>query len=287
MKVTIEITDLWKRYGAIEALRGVTLSVAEGEIVGLLGPNGAGKTTLIRTLIGATRPSSGQVMVLGFDPLRSVWPLRRQIGYMPQQPALYLDLSPQDNVRFFAQAYGLQDEAAHIEAALQFTDLLTRRHDPVHTFSGGMRQRVSLACALVHRPPILLLDEPSAGVDPRLRQIFWDHFRHLAEAGTTILVSTHQLDEALHCDRVAVMRRGEILACDTPRNLLQSGQTAVTIWRHDRSESHTLANYSQQLPLLLHGYGLDTAVQRIELEMETMEDVVLGLTGDQPGEQPS
>jgi ABC-2 type transport system ATP-binding protein len=287
MKTTITINDLWKRYGRVEALRGVTLSIAAGEIFGLLGPNGAGKTTLIRTLIGATKPSAGQVTVLDLDPLRAVWQVRRQIGYMPQLPALYPDLSPRDNIRFFGQGYGLADTEAQVTAVLALTDLIERQHDPVQTFSGGMRQRVSLACALVHRPAILLLDEPSAGVDPRLRQSFWDHFRRLAEAGATILVSTHQLDEALHCDRVAVMRRGEILACDTPRNLLQSGQTAVTIWRQDRAESHTLANYPQQLPLLLHDYGLDTAVQRIELDMETMEDVVLGLTADQPGEQPS
>ena len=185
MKVTIEITDLWKRYGRVEALRGVTLSIAAGEIFGLLGPNGAGKTTLIRTLIGATKPSAGQVIVLAMDPRRDVWQVRRQIGYMPQQPALYPDLSPRDNVRFFAQGYGLTDTEAQVTAALALTDLIDRQHDPVQTFSGGMRQRVSLACALVHRPPILLLDEPSAGVDPRLRQTFWDHFRRLAEAELT------------------------------------------------------------------------------------------------------
>jgi ABC-2 type transport system ATP-binding protein len=280
----IVIDNLQKRYGRIEALKGVTLTIAQGKIFGLLGANGAGKTTLMRTLVGAIRPTAGHVSLLAVDPAREPHRVRRLVGYMPQQPALYEDLSARDNIRFFARAHNTPHLNRQVDEALAFTDLTGRQHDPVHTFSGGMKQRVSLACALVHRPPLLLLDEPSAGVDPRLRQTFWRHFRELAAQGTTILVSTHQLDEALHCDQVAVMRQGEILACDAPRRLLQRGQAAVTIWRDGRSETTTVSDYPQALPELLRPYSLDTAVTRIEIEPETLEEIILRLINAQTTE---
>lgn len=273
----IIIHNLQKRYGRLEALKGATLTIPQGQIFGLLGPNGAGKTTLIRTLVGAIQPTAGQISLLGVDPTREPRRVRRLVGYMPQQPALYEDLSARENIYFFARAHHALQLARRVDEALAFTDLTGRQHDPVHTFSGGMKQRVSLACALVHRPPLLLLDEPSAGVDPQLRQTFWRHFRELAAQGTTILVSTHQLDEALHCDLVAVMRQGMILAYDTPRRLLQRGQTAVTIWRDGCPETTTVSDYPHALPELLRPYSLDAAVTRIEIEPETLEEVILRL----------
>ena len=148
----IELHQLAKRYGRIDALRSVTLSVGAGEIFGLLGPNGAGKTTLIRLLTGSTRPSAGDVKVLGLDPVRDSQSVRRQIGYMPQAPALYEDLSPRDNIRFFSRAHKLENLEQRIDQVLDLSNLRSRERDPVYTFSGGMKQRVSLACALVHRP---------------------------------------------------------------------------------------------------------------------------------------
>jgi ABC-2 type transport system ATP-binding protein len=271
---------LAKRYGRIEALKDVSLNIPRGQIFGLLGANGAGKTTLLRALVGAVRPNDGRISVLGLNPQQQPRQARQLIGYMPQQPALYDDLSARENVRFFARAHHTPHLARQVDEALAFTDLTSRQHDPVHTFSGGMKQRVSLACALVHQPPLLLLDEPSAGVDPRLRESFWQHFRELARQGATILVSTHQLDEALHCDQVAVLRQGAVLACDTPRGLLQRGQATVTIWQNGQPHQSTVSDYPQALPELLRPFCLDTAVTRIEVEPETLEAVILRLINE-------
>lgn len=276
----IQVTGLRKSYGQIEALCGVDLSIQRGEIFGLLGSNGAGKSTLIRILIGTLSADDGTAQVLGLDPRRERARLRLQIGYMPQHRALYEDLSARDNVRFFARAQPIDDLERRIDEVLNFMQLSERQHDPVYGYSGGMEQRVSLACALVHRPRLLFLDEPSTGVDPKLRESLWSHFRELVTQGVTILVSTHQMDEALHCDRVAVMRAGEILACDTPRNLLARGKANVTICRDGQAHTQTIANYAEELPVML---GVAPEVSRIEVREDTLEDVVLSLIneGDQ------
>ncbi|MBI3863700.1 MAG: ABC transporter ATP-binding protein [Planctomycetia bacterium] len=273
----IVVDRLQKRFGAVEALKGVSLTVTQGEIFGLLGSNGAGKTTLIKTLIGALRATAGTVSVLELDPIRQAHALRPSIGYMPQAPALYEDLSPRENLRFFGIPHGPPDLEPRLDEVLSFIDLRSRETDPVYGFSGGMKQRVSLACALVHRPQVLLLDEPTAGVDPRLRETFWQHFRALASAGATLLVSTHQMDEVLHCDRVAVMRDGVILVCETPKNLLRLGRTTIHVTRAGRVESTMVENYADQLPVLLQQHNLDAAVTRIELEADSLETIVLRL----------
>lgn len=283
-ETAIHVENVAKTYGRIHALRDLTLTVHPGEIFGLVGANGAGKTTLIKILTGILRPDAGRVRVLGLDPRRDAHQLRAQIGYMPQESALYEDLTALENVRFFAAGHRLAhadaDSAAAARAAdvLAFVDLAGRQRDLAHTFSGGMKQRLSLACALVHRPRLLLLDEPSTGVDPKLRESMWAHFRELAEEGATILLSTHQMDEVQHCDRAAIMRDGRVLACDTPRGLLTRGAASVAIWRDDAqqagaAERHTLADYPTQLPRLL-GLG---DVQRIEVVEPTLEQIVLEL----------
>jgi ABC-2 type transport system ATP-binding protein len=253
----------------------VSLTVRAGEVFGLLGPNGAGKTTLIKILIGSSRPSGGVVHVLGLNPVQHAAALRRQIGYMPQAPVLYEDLSARDNVRFFAQAHALADLDQRVVDALELTGLQSRQREVVYRLSGGMKQRVSLACALVHGPRVLLLDEPTAGVDPRVREAFWRHFRRLAEDGVTLLISTHQMDEALLCDRLAILRDGALLACDTPRNLLDTGGAMVRIHSGDGVESVTVANFPDQLPQLLQRYRLDPTVTRIEVERDSLETIVL------------
>ena len=153
-------------------------------------------------------------------------------------------------------------------------ELTDRQHDPVYGYSGGMEQRVSLACALVHRPRLLFLDEPSTGVDPKLRESLWGHFRQLVKQGVTIVVSTHQMDEALHCDRVTVMRNGEVLACDSPRDLLARGKVEVTIWKGEQAQTQTVTNYAEELPQLL---GVSSTISKIEIHEDTLEDVVLRL----------
>jgi ABC-type multidrug transport system ATPase subunit len=279
----IDLDQLAKHYGRIHALQSVTLAVNEGEIFGLLGPNGAGKTTLIRLLTGSTRASGGSVRVLGLDPLRDAPAVRRQLGYMPQAPALYEDLSPRDNIRFFARAHDLANMEGRIDELLDFSKLRERERDPVHTFSGGMKQRVSLACALAHRPRLLLLDEPTAGVDPRLRAEFWNHFRDLARGGAGLLISTHHMDEALLCDRLAILSDGRVLACGTPRELLDRGHTRVHIWRgSEESIIETRENYAESLPQLLQPCGLDHSVTKLEIERDTLEQIVLRLIDEKP-----
>ena len=206
----VEAADVRKRFGQIEALAGLSLSVHEGEIYGLLGPNGSGKTTLIRCLAGLVRPDAGELSVFGVAPHVAVSAGR--VGYMTQAPALYTELTVDENLRFFAALQSVSDVDRRIEESLRTVDLLDRRRSVVATLSGGMRTRVSLASTLLHDPRLLLLDEPTVGVDPVLRRDFWSHFRGLAGNGVTILVSSHVMDEAARCDRLGLIRGGVVLA---------------------------------------------------------------------------
>jgi ABC-2 type transport system ATP-binding protein len=215
-EAAVAAENVVKRFGPVLALDGLSLHVRRGEVYGLLGPNGAGKTTLIRMLVGLVRADQGEIRVLG-RPMPELGVLSR-IGYMTQQAALYPDLSALDNVRFFAAIYGAE---AQVEEALRLVELWDRRDSVVGTLSGGMRTRCSLACALVHHPDLLLLDEPTVGVDPQLRVQFWDHFRRLAAAGTTIVVSSHVMDEAERCQRLGLIRGGKVLAEGSPDELRQ------------------------------------------------------------------
>jgi ABC-2 type transport system ATP-binding protein len=203
-----------KSFGALKALDGISLRVHASEVYGLLGPNGSGKTTLIRMLVGLVLPDSGSVTVLGTR-MPEVGILNR-IGYMTQQAALYPDLSVEENVRFFAAVNGVE---AGVEAALRLVELWERRASIVIDLSGGMRQRVSLACAIVHRPALLLLDEPTVGVDPQLRIQLWDRFREMTRQGTSIVVSSHVMDEAERCDRLGLMLFGHLLSEGTVAEL--------------------------------------------------------------------
>jgi ABC-2 type transport system ATP-binding protein len=271
----IEARELRKRYGHFDALAGVDLSVPAGSIYGLLGPNGAGKTTLIKALVGAARPTAGTARVLDLDPIRDAYQVRPLIGYMPQAPALYEDLSARDNVRFFADAHGLPDLDARVDAAITFVALTERCNDPVYAFSGGMKQRVSLACAIVHQPRVLFLDEPTAGVDPKLKESFWHHFRDLALQGVTLFISTHIMDEALLCDRVTIMRQGQVLITAPPTEIMQHGQTRVEVQRGDERDKFTIRQSFIELPRLLERYGLDPAISRIELHDDSLETVIV------------
>ena len=220
MSAAVEVRDMRKRFGEIEALAGISLSVQAGEIYGLLGPNGAGKTTLIRAIVGLVRADGGEVRVLG-----SVMPDRAtlgRIGYMTQAAALYADLTAEENARFFAAVQGTGDRR-NVEAALRFVELWERRSSITGTLSGGMRTRLSLACALVHRPDLLLLDEPTVGVDPQLRVQLWDGLRRMAAEGTTIIVSSHVMDEAERTDRLGLVQGGRLLAEGTVAELLALG----------------------------------------------------------------
>jgi len=209
MNIVVEARELHKHFGSIRAVDGLDLAVQAGEIYGLLGPNGSGKTTLIRLLIGLLKPTSGQAAILGQSiPNKAIL---AQVGYMTQVSALYDDLTIRDNVAFFAEMCGHTDRT-EIAAVLDLVGLQDRAGSLVRTLSGGMKQRTSLACALVHQPRLLFLDEPTVGVDPQLRVTFWTYFRRLADSGVTLIVSSHVMDEAERCDRLGFIRGGKLLA---------------------------------------------------------------------------
>jgi ABC-2 type transport system ATP-binding protein len=223
MENVIETHQLSKAFGPIWAVQELDLAIREGEIYGLLGPNGSGKTTLMRLLVGLAKKDSGEIRVLGRrvpDP-----GLLSSIGYMTQAEALYTDLTAAENVRFFAALNGVNSTHA-VESALSLVDLSNRAGDVVRTLSGGLRRRVSLACALVHQPRLLILDEPTVGVDPQLRALFWKHFRELRDRGVCLVISSHVIDEAERCDRLGLMRQGRLIAEGSPSELrTQSGMT--------------------------------------------------------------
>jgi len=205
----VQAVDLRKSFGEIHAVDGVSFELSAGRIYGLLGPNGSGKTTLIRMLTGLGRPTAGEARVLGV-PMPSRSNLAR-IGYMTQSDGIYPELTALENARFFAAMYGVGERGA-AEAALAVVELADRAASLAGQLSGGLRRRLSLACALVHQPPVLFLDEPTVGVDPALRVQFWAHFHRLARDGTTIVVSSHVMDEADRCDQLLFMRAGRVIA---------------------------------------------------------------------------
>ena len=274
---SIEVSGLTKRYGRVEALGGTDLSVGRGEVFGLVGPNGAGKTTLIKGLVGALRPSSGEARVMGLNPLKDRAELRQRIGYMPQGPALYEDLSARDNVGFFGAAHRAPELKKKVDEIMHFTDLSGRADDPVHTFSGGMKRRVSLACALVHRPEVIFLDEPTAAVDPQLRSRFWKTFRELAGDGATLFISTHLMDEAMLCDRIAILRKGRIIVTNTPQGVLEEGRTRLTVVQDGTDTEETIGGHPEDLAAALRPYGLQPGVTAIDVETDSLEAVMLSL----------
>ena len=209
---------LRKRFGSILAVDSLDLRIERGEVFGLLGPNGSGKTTTIRMLCGLMAPTGGDATVVGYDIRTQADAIRRVIGYMSQRFGLYEDLTVAENVRFYAALYGVHGEsgAARVEALLEELGFAPRAGQLAGTLSGGWKQRLALACATAHTPQLLFLDEPTAGVDPAARRHFWEMIYTLAAAGTTILVTTHYMDEAERCGRLAFLSRGHLIAVGTP-----------------------------------------------------------------------
>ncbi|MFB6200630.1 MAG: ABC transporter ATP-binding protein [Halorhabdus sp.] len=215
-RLSISFSGVKKQFGGTVALRGIDLDIDEPGIVGIAGPNGSGKTTLIRCLLGLLSPTDGSTTVGETRSPAMTGSQRRDIGYMPQHRALYEDLTVRENLTFFARLYGVPDREAAIERTLADVALADRADSRIATLSGGMIRRASLACALVHDPALLVLDEPTVGLDPKLRASMWDAFRARRDDGAIILVSTHYLGEVSQCDRVLFLRDGRVLADDTP-----------------------------------------------------------------------
>jgi ABC-2 type transport system ATP-binding protein len=224
------IRGLQKRFGSLVAVDALDLTIRKGEVFGLLGPNGSGKTTTIRMLCGLMEPTAGSATVVGFDVIREAEQIRRNIGYMSQRFGLYDDLSVEENIRFYATIYSLHGaaRARRVAELVEELDLGARVRQLAGTLSGGWKQRLSLACAIAHRPAMLFLDEPTAGVDPASRRLFWRKIHELAAQGTTILVTTHYMDEAERCERLAFLSRGRLIALGTVAEVLaQFGQPTI------------------------------------------------------------
>ena len=277
MMNAIEITNLSKHYGKIHAINHMDLVVPEGMIYGIVGSNGAGKSTLIKALVGSLRPNTGAARVLGLDPLKEKWELRKQIGYMPQSPALYDDLTARENILFFGKAQNMKDLEKVTDEILSLTELSVRANDKVGTFSGGMKKRVSLCCAMVHNPKILFLDEPTAAIDPHLKILLWRLFRKLAQSGVTIFLSTHQMDEVLLCDRVTILSNGEILATNTPQKLIGLGKSRLTLTVNGIEKTTTIGSTSQNLASELQKSGLDPQISSVTIQTENIEEIILSI----------
>ena len=223
----IVTTDLSRSFGAIKALDRLTMQVEKGEMFGLIGPDGAGKTTALRLICGLLAPDAGSVRVLGVDPFRSTGVAAAGIGYVSQRFSLYGDLSIDENIEFFARIHGIADFEARRMRLLQLTGLLPFRTRLADRLSGGMKQKLALACTLVHEPPILVLDEPTTGVDPVSRREFWKLLAEFLAQGLTILMATPYLDEAERCHRVALLANGRLLALDEPGTLQKASEGAM------------------------------------------------------------
>jgi ABC-2 type transport system ATP-binding protein len=215
----IKVEHVQKSFGKTQVLHDVSLTVRTGEIFGLLGPSGSGKTTLVKLIAGLDEPTSGQVFVTGVRMPRLE--MLSKIGYMAQSDALYVELTAKENLDFFASLFGMKrsERRARIREVMDLVDLSGAIDRPVSAYSGGMKRRLSLAIALLHRPGILILDEPTVGIDPVLRKAIWDELKAMSETGTTILVTTHVMDEAEKCHRLGLIRDGVLMAAGTPDDL--------------------------------------------------------------------
>jgi ABC-2 type transport system ATP-binding protein len=271
----VEIDDLVKTFGPFIAVDHVSLRVAKGEIFGFLGPNGAGKSTTIRMLCGLLTPTSGRASVNGLDVATEPEAIRRSIGYMSQKFSLYDDLTVDENIDFFTGIYGVPRalRAERKDYVLQMANLAERRSAPTHTLSGGWKERLALGCAILHDPPVLFLDEPTSGVDPIARGAFWHLIHDLAETGHTIFVTTHYMDEAEYCNRLALMYRGKIVALGTPEEL-KRGLTEHSLLHLDTSDVLETMRAIEGLPgvhdVAVFGGGLHVTVDDVDDTIQEM-----------------
>ena len=224
MSYIIEAVDVTKKFGDFVAVNNLNLEVVRGEILGLLGPNGAGKTTTVRMIACLLKPTSGKIFVDGYDTVKEPEKVKQEIGYMPQRFSLYEDLTVVENLGFYGKIYGLSsmEHERRARELLEFVNLSRFRNRLAGKLSGGMKQRLLLACALSHEPELLILDEPTAGVDPPLRRRFWEYFRELNKKGITLLITTHYMDEAENCARIGIMNNGNLIKLGSPMELRRS-----------------------------------------------------------------
>ena len=303
--LVIDVAGLNKHFGERHVVRDLTLQVRHGEVFGFLGPNGSGKTTSIRMLCGLLRPDSGHGSCLGHDVIRETAAIKREVGYMTQRFSLWEDLTIAENLDFVARMYGLAQRRAAVSASLDALGLADRRNQLAGTLSGGWKQRLALAACLIHRPKLLLLDEPTAGVDPKARRDFWNEIHRLAAEGITVLVSTHYMDEAERCHRLAYIAEGRLLASGSAAEVV-AGQ-GLSAWSVGEADPGTVSRVLAQLPGVeritpfgntLHVTGHDAALLassmnawaaesgvRVEPIAPSLEDAFIALMDRSNGER--
>ncbi len=308
MEPVIAVEGLTKRYGQRTVVDHVSLTVEQGEIAGFLGPNGSGKTTTIRMMCGLLTPDEGRGTVLGRDVIRQAREIKRDVGYMTQRFSFYEDLTIEENLAFVARLYRLKPMRTYVQRTLEELGLTHRRHDLAGTLSGGWKQRLALAACVMHEPKLLLLDEPTAGVDPKARREFWDEIHRLAARGITVLVSTHYMDEAERCHRINYISRGRLLATGTVSEII--ARSGLASWIVEGAPAaidaaierlHGAPGVEQATPfgLTLHVVGRDgealaRSVRRVAGELgltarpaeTTLEDVFIHLMGEENSKRP-
>ncbi len=265
MNFIIEIQSFHKSYGEVKAVNGISLSIPEGEMFGLVGPDGAGKTTTIRALCGLIKADSGNISLMNFDIKKNKREIQNNIGYLSQKFSLYEDLSIDENIEFFAEIHTIKKYETRRNELLEFTRLTEFRNRLAGRLSGGMKQKLALACSLIHKPKILFLDEPTTGVDPVSRRDFWKILSNLLKDGITIFMTTPYLDEAERCNRVALMNKGQIITLDTPAKIKESiNKKVIEIVCDDVRVAAKLIKDDLNLDVQLFGDRLNTVVSNAE-----------------------
>lgn len=276
MQSVIKINSLHKSYGETNAVNGITISVNKGEMFGLVGPDGAGKTTTIRIMCGLLNPDEGTVFLLDKDIVKEKKSIQKSIGYLSQKFSLYGDLTIDENIEFFADIHNVKDFKKRRDELLEFTRLKPFRGRLADKLSGGMKQKLALACSLIHKPEILFLDEPTTGVDPVSRRDFWKILSNLMKEGITILMTTPYLDEAERCNRVAMMDKGKIIALDSPKKIKESiGKIVVEIVCSPIRKAYQTIKENTEYDTQLFGDRINIVINNFEKEFPAIEKLLI------------
>jgi ABC-2 type transport system ATP-binding protein len=275
MNSIINIKNIHKSFGNVKAVNGISLSITSGEMFGLVGPDGAGKTTTIRMLCGLISPNEGEIFILEKNISKNKKMIQKNIGYLSQKFSLYGDLTIDENIEFFAEIHNIKNYDGRRNELLDFTRLKAFRNRPAEKLSGGMKQKLALACSLIHKPKILFLDEPTTGVDPVSRRDFWKILSGLIKEGITIFMSTPYLDEAERCNRVALMNKGEIIALDTPRKIkeLMEKQTLEIVCAPVR-KAYQIIKQQTNFETQMFGDRVDIIVDDVDKDYRQLEKLL-------------
>lgn len=276
MESAIQVNNIIKDYGEVRALNGISFDVKPAEMFGLVGPDGAGKTTTIRLLCGLLTPTDGKAELFGMDLVKDKLKIQKQIGYLSQKFSLYGDLTIDENIEFFADLHGVKDYKTRRNELLEFTRLTPFRNRLADNLSGGMKQKLALACTLIHKPKIIFLDEPTTGVDPVSRRDFWKILSNLIKDGVTIFMSTPYLDEAERCNRVALLNNGGIMSCDTPTNIKNSiSTTIVEVVCTPIIKAYNAIKENGKYEVQIFGDRLNLALHNYEEDFPEVEKIIL------------